>query len=282
MTGFGGVPTPKEFSMSGGAELDGGLGSSARGGVHASVDLNDFSFNSKMSGMSLEDDDWKNLAHGPDDGFRMSPKDAWVRDKAAATMAAAAAINGTMPMPAAGGAEPHGNWASAMNSELGATHSAGTIGRSSRDLTTSVSLDEADWDMIAQMAPTPGGVASKRSPMNAYRLGRTRSGTASARQSGGTSTKGANGAAAPATGAFTFEDYAPERIAERQRQGGAAIVPSKSSAGVDGQIISPGLTPRAQALMQINAAYKAGKISKEQKQIQKQQILHGGGDEVRS
>lgn len=271
--------------MNAATELDGGLGSSARSGVQASVDLNDFSFNSKMSGMSLEDDDWKNLAHGPDDGFRMSPKDAWVRDKAAATMAAAAAINGTMPMPSAGGAEPHGSWASAMNSELGATHSAGTIGRSSRDLTTSVSLDEADWDMIAQMAPTPGAAVatSKRSPMNAYRLGRTRSGTASARQQGqmSASSKG-SGAAAPATGAFTFEDYAPERIAERQRQGGAAILPSKPSAGTDGQIISPGLTPRAQALMQINADYKAGKISKEQKQIQKQQILHGGGDEVRS
>ena len=49
--------------MSGGAELDGGLGSSGRGGVQASVDLNDFSFNSKMSGMFFAEFDQQLLGH---------------------------------------------------------------------------------------------------------------------------------------------------------------------------------------------------------------------------
>ena len=136
--------------------------------------------------------------------------------------------------------------------------------------------------MIAAMGAPP-----KRSPTSAYRLGRMRPasnkhGAADGSMSMSVSSPTSNGGG---SSAFTFEDFAPDKIGERPARsaggpgvmgGMDAMMRSSGSESVtsvnSGMTYNPGLTPRAKALMQINADFKAGRISKEEKHQQKQRV----------
>jgi len=260
-----------------GRDSEAGVGGNF-GGPHHSLDLNDFSFNSKMGSLSLEDEDWKSLFPPGDAGdFRLSPKDAWVRtthDSAAAEAAAKLALSGTLGTTPSGG-DAGDRWATAMSTELSSTQHSGGLMASYN----SHSFDEEEWDMLATVAAAS---PTKRTPLHAFRLqGFTpRLSPGSARGAGGgplsrrsregdprATARGNSEGAGDGTGAanfFTFDDAAIERA------------PLPATSGVpNGGIHIPAMTPRAMALMEINADFKAGNITKEEKQRRKQSIMSG-------
>ena len=88
---------------------------------------------------------------------------------------------------------------------------------------------------------------------------------------------------ANAASRFSFEEYSPERIAARQANGESTLLPSSDGPPLNAQATAgvgmsaaasrpaesggPVLTPRSKALMKVSDDFKAGKISKEEKQV---------------
>uniref|UniRef100_A0A7S2WV82 Uncharacterized protein n=2 Tax=Rhizochromulina marina TaxID=1034831 RepID=A0A7S2WV82_9STRA len=270
--GGGGGAERMDGRRSGRGATGGGFGrDGGTGAPNQSLDLNDFSFNSKMGSLSLEDEDWKSLFPSGDAGdFRLSPKDAWVRtthDSAAAEAAAKLALSGTLGTTPSG-SDARDRWASAMSTELSSTQHSGGLMASYN----SHSFDEEEWDMLATAAAAS---PTKRTPLHSFRLqgltprlspaaikgvgGPFKSFPDSNRRPQGAGAQ--NGGTGPVAAAsyFTFDDAAIER----------APLPANGSVQV------PAMTPRAMALMEINADFKAGKISKEEKQRRKQSIMSG-------
>ena len=215
-----------------------------------------------------------------------------------------------------GGDASGDRWATAMNAELSTTVNGGGFGRSSRELYTAganmsfvdepgASFDEDDWGVLAAMGNTP----TKRGGGGAFSGGGGggRGGGGSERGTpGSNSNSSASGPLSSGHGghAFTFDDiegaatmggggsgrYGNSSSSSSSSSSSGASVGSggsgrpnrairHNSASLEGgPAVFNTMTPRASALMELNADFKAGRISKEEKALRKQQILYGSAD----
>jgi hypothetical protein len=277
-------------------------------------DGNADSLESRLSGMSIEEEEWRKLdgtgmrepgkfnSNNNNNGgglnnaaFRLSPRDDWVfrasSQQAAAEGAAAAVLNGTL-----------GNSLNNNNNSLYGTHdmlndSGGGVsshvdfenGESIYNWPAGIShkyvpsptgsIDEEDWDLLCGMGTTPKSLSSS------YQHPGTRSSVQpqdvySLRASSSGTNQFNGGVGMPSSSSSrspTSSSSSSLAVPRRTRAVRRVSPPRTAVTGGGGESSSSngGMTPRARALMAVNEDFRAGRIGKDEKQRIKDQILHG-------
>jgi hypothetical protein len=257
---------------------------SANHGEGGEGDPNADSLESRLSGMSIEEEEWRGLdgvalgigslngsmrdagkpsSNNGSGAFRLSPRDDWgfrSSQHSAAEGAAAAALSGSL------GNQPYPTSHSMLHDnqydELGDSihHTQQFSHNPSRRIPSPTgSMDEEDWDLLCVLGSTPKGMSASSPSMLSYNHNYNGHG-------GGGIGKN-NQSSIPLQTSTSLPRKQKNRTVNRVSPPRGHSPPKSSMNGR--------MTPRAQALMTLNEDFKAGRIDKDEKLRMKEKILHG-------